>query len=355
MVSRFREYNWTSATGDDECHDPVKLMNVYGYGLCDDSARALATVWQGLGIQSRVWDLYCHVVPEYGDRETSHVLDPDMRVHAYEGETSKTRSVHQMWADPSQLQPAEVPDGTAAQELRDRLVRALDRRSTGTRPRPAVWNNVANHDAGIHLRPGESLLRYARSDLGYYSKLDGKTPPRYANAVFDWERELPPEVLTDDDVAAFSFRTRLPFVLVRGTVELRLHEPSPFHPRIEASRDGIAWDDCPLESARTSRSLETLRFSLPESLAGTYEVIVRVADAEDFEGLPLQMTYRQKLVTQCSPTTFPAIESGDGNDEIYVDADDFVPLSVVFAIETGAVDEIDDYAVLTVGDPDFDL
>ena len=47
-----------------ETHDPVRFLNVYGYGFCDDSATNLLVLCESAGIPARVWGLSGHVVPE---------------------------------------------------------------------------------------------------------------------------------------------------------------------------------------------------------------------------------------------------------------------------------------------------
>lgn len=58
-----------------QLHDPVKLVNVFGCGLCDDTNAALATLARLAGMPSRLWGLGGHVVMEVWYGGGWHLLD----------------------------------------------------------------------------------------------------------------------------------------------------------------------------------------------------------------------------------------------------------------------------------------
>lgn len=94
-------------------HDPRVLINTYGVGLCDDQAHALATVWRWLGIESRVWDLSWHVVPEYEDNGW-HMLDPMLGMMGEDRASGRVLSVREIQAAPDKLRFAIDCYGDAA-------------------------------------------------------------------------------------------------------------------------------------------------------------------------------------------------------------------------------------------------
>ncbi len=73
-------YHYYPAEGGAEVHDPVRFINVYGYGFCDDSARNAASLARLAGLKSRVWGLDGHVVAETFFDGRWHMIDPDHEV-----------------------------------------------------------------------------------------------------------------------------------------------------------------------------------------------------------------------------------------------------------------------------------
>ncbi|WP_197995713.1 transglutaminase-like domain-containing protein [Gimesia algae] len=73
-------YHYDPAEQGDELHDPVKFLNVYGYGFCDDCATNFMVLARKAGLQSRVWGLSGHVVAETFYDGRWHMFDPDHKV-----------------------------------------------------------------------------------------------------------------------------------------------------------------------------------------------------------------------------------------------------------------------------------
>ena len=48
-----RSYHYWPARGDAELHDPVKFLNVYGYGLCDDAAENFTALCEAAGLRAQ--------------------------------------------------------------------------------------------------------------------------------------------------------------------------------------------------------------------------------------------------------------------------------------------------------------
>lgn len=76
FVSRAR-YPYKPPTEGEEEHDPLRLFTSYGYGYCDDSATALVSLADRLGIPGRVWGLEGHVVSELFVDGKWRMFDPD--------------------------------------------------------------------------------------------------------------------------------------------------------------------------------------------------------------------------------------------------------------------------------------
>jgi hypothetical protein len=92
-------YHFCPAENGDEVHDPVKFINVYGYGFCDDSASTFAVLSRAAGLRARIHGLDGHVVGEafYGGRW--HMFDPDHEVY-YRMPAGHVASVEELAAHP---------------------------------------------------------------------------------------------------------------------------------------------------------------------------------------------------------------------------------------------------------------
>ncbi len=92
FVVKWRYHYYPSEENGHEPHDPVKLINVYGYGYCDDSASVLSLLARALGFMSRTYGLDGHVVSEIYYDGAWHMFDPDMEVF-YRGPEGNVASV----------------------------------------------------------------------------------------------------------------------------------------------------------------------------------------------------------------------------------------------------------------------
>ncbi len=344
LVSEFRPYNWMSAKPTEEVFDPVKLFNVYGYGLCDAAARSLATILYGLGIPATVWDLRVHVITDFFDGVFWQGLDPDMRVHGYVRKTSRTLSGRLYWKNRKELQPAEVPDPEMGEMLRKQLVTALDHVTSP--PLRAWWIPVTTHDAGIRLRPGEEIIRFSDSRLGYYATLSTNPPPLYANAVFRWERELPADVPTEDDLEDMAIRSKFPYVIVGGTVHLTSLEAGTPPPVPWVSVGDGNYEKCLLVESTDDAFESSATYELPQSLVGRYDFTLRLCGEDLFstENLP-RVRLEQVVLTQCSPSTFPSISEGDGEEFVQVEVSNNALFDMTLLYRTPE-DCVDDFSVL---------
>ncbi len=345
LVWEFRQYNWVQAEPSYETYDPVKLFNIYGYGLCDTAARALATILHGLGIPSRVWDLRVHVVTEFFDGMHWQSLDPDMRVHAYVAGTTRTLPARLIPRYRSQLPPAEVPNPEAAIVLRQQLVQALERVTSP--PQLAWWRPWAQHDARIRLRPGEQVIRFSNSQLGYYATKSQNSPPLYGNTLFYWERVLPPDPPTEDDLDDARIRSTFPFVIVDGIVTVTSLQPGQPPAEITVSKDGTSYEPAILLGQQVRDFEIVATYLLPETVRGSYSVIIKLCGHDSLlcDNVP-QVRYEQLIITQSSPTTFPSIDAGEGEDMVQVELDDEADLDVTVLYKTSE-DSPNDFSLLT--------
>jgi hypothetical protein len=90
-----------TGTSQTYSYDPVLLLNGFGFGCCDQTARELIWLWQSMGYQGRLAAMIFHTVPEVLYGGAWHMLDPDHEVY-YLGEDNTTiASVADVIADPN--------------------------------------------------------------------------------------------------------------------------------------------------------------------------------------------------------------------------------------------------------------
>ncbi len=143
-------YHWWPGTLGLDPHDPVTLLNGYGYGFCDDMTAALGALAAAAGMPSRFWILGDgeHTFPELFYAGQWHVYDPDLLTLVLERDNRTVAGVDDMMADPGLLDRAG-PELAAVKEYLSR-----------TRPTSyydAVHGYRTGHEISWTLRPRETV------------------------------------------------------------------------------------------------------------------------------------------------------------------------------------------------------
>ncbi len=166
-----------------ELHDPVRFLNAYGYGYCNDAAVNLAVLAEQVGIPSRVWGLSGHVVPEVHFDGAWHMLDPDGEIYYLDDDGETISSVSTLEQRPDIIRKYRGTFGCSI----DRVVEIY---TTTEDNRVMPWYkeiSEARHTMAYVLRPGESLLRSWDNWGLYFSSLYLDEPERYGNGRFTFE------------------------------------------------------------------------------------------------------------------------------------------------------------------------
>lgn len=66
---------------NDETHEPVKVLAVYGYGLCDDAAYSTKALANEAGVGAIEWGITAHNVAEVMFSPNKSLTDPDVEVY----------------------------------------------------------------------------------------------------------------------------------------------------------------------------------------------------------------------------------------------------------------------------------
>lgn len=173
-----------------QLHDPVKLVNIFGCGLCDDTNAALVTLARMAEIPARLWGLGGHVVAEVAYEGGWHMLDAADGVY-FRDEKGAIAGVETL-----ARRPGLVASPTNRALRRRSVLRMAELIAHGAGPvaeghRAAVQAHFAGLFSGFMERRGEARRAAAPADP---ADLDRIVFARYAeivqstadNAVSDW-------------------------------------------------------------------------------------------------------------------------------------------------------------------------
>lgn len=252
-------YHDQPAHNDIEIHDPVRYLNVYGYGFCDDSATNFMALAEAAGLKSRVWGLSGHVVPEAYYNGDWHMLDPDGEIYYLDDDGENISSIKTLEQRPDIIRKYPSPYYTDA----DMLVRIY---TTTDDNKISEWyrdKSETVHEMNYVLRPGESISRSWDNWGLYFSSRYLREPRKYANGSFVYEPVLQDDLfrkgnraqglkLVSGDGESFlvsssskggvwTIPVESPYPLLSGTVVAEGNIDSEGSVTIEFSEDGDSW------------------------------------------------------------------------------------------------------------------
>jgi len=284
-------------------HDPVRFLNVYGYGFCDDAAYLYARLARWFGIPSRTWRLEGHIVPEVYFDGDWHVYDVDTESF-YVGREDDVASVAEIIADPTLLaRPRHVPG-------RKPSAYAC---SVGPDVLEPIYTTIADNvlvpvPSGVakrmdfRLRPGERIVRRWVGQ-GAVVREDGDQPGDFGKGQWTYGedvRSLP---------AVLSFE--LPYPIVGGRVSVSGPKGSPERDwLLEAWTRERGWDGLEQAACRDGQSIHTLDDLIGPEVAPTYDLVVRLVPLST-EAASLIHRLDVELDFQVAPGSLPAVGPGE--------------------------------------------
>lgn len=355
-------YHWYPAEADYEVHSPVKFLNIYGYGLCDDSANNSEALFKSAGFtQARCWGLSGHVVPEVYYNSAWHVFDSDLEV---------------FYPMLNNINIAGVKDcadnGTLVNRVSGTLIEQLYTSTGDNIYYQNDWNNSFN--MSMLLRPGERLERYWYNWGKFHDNYQKAEPPYYGNGRVVYSPDFGNDIysagfetlqniervsdnggylhtLESENDGIMVCRMSSPYVFVGGSIYLRAYiESDNSEIFVEASKDNYAW-----QTVKTYSGAQTIEdtisldsFIAPLDSSACYYFFIRLKLKENYESTLELNNVAFTGDIQCAPVSLPALKpytknnmnvtfsaSGSGKLKITQDILEFEDESVLVGFTEG--------------------
>lgn len=297
-------YHHYPAEQGDEVHDPVRFINVYGYGFCDDSARNTAALAQLAGLRSRVWGLSGHVVAETYYDGGWHMFDPDHEVF-YRTPAGHVASVEELAGNPQIITKTKRdPIGSDSKAIA-RLYTTTEDNSVREKKIPAI------HRLRPVLQPGDELVfdLQAREKIHRTTFNDRPLPPSFGNGRLNRKLNL------EDRESTISIEW--PYVILDAELNLPANGADPL-PKFAASIDGKSFENIPI-TRRDRENVVRIADWLKSQGRAVYRFQLRITRDSAGSGLrqiPLHVDF------QFAPRAVPQIQSGETRFHIRTQAAD---------------------------------
>ncbi len=273
LLVDWRYHNYPAEDGA-EIHDPVKFLNVYGYGFCDDSAATFCELAKAAGIKSRIYGLSGHVVAEAYYNGAWHMFDPDHEV-VYRTKDGKIASVADLERQPQIITATQTdPIGSRSQDIANLYTSSQDNHPA----EPVTKKSLPLRPV---LGPGDQLLfDFTRRERIHRIRFPNTPlPPSFANGTLLQKRRLSGMVSDENDRL---FEVRWAYVILGGKLKI----PG----RVEISKISIAISQdrkkwTPLEFVNTDgKNIASLNSWIDQQPAATYNYWIRIHPAKNNDG-----------------------------------------------------------------------
>jgi len=286
-----------------DLHDPVRLLNVFGYGYCDDAAEAYAVMVEALGMSARVWWLNGHVVPEVQIDGRWAMLDPDGEAYYRHPETGLILGVEQLAENIELLGTPVIPAGRSKALYPFATVAPLFGSQEDNLARsPRAPAHIAT--MSYVLLPGDVLTLSWHHSGWRFANNRYRPPNRWGNGRFTGHRSL------DISVDSKPLSVDLPYALLAGRARSSSTAPSPPAMTVFARATGQAWVALTWTRDEDSRWTLPLTDALPLGMAiPAYSILLRV-EPSGSNHTDASLELELELIVQVAPRSLPALHAG---------------------------------------------
>lgn len=298
-------YHSDPAHDRDESHDPVRMLNIYGYGFCDDSATVYVAMARTLGLDARVWGLNGHVVPEVFFDGSWHLLDPDGEVYYRSEDGHTVASVEELADHPELLDVPVLVAGRLKPKYDFATVSPIysskENNRVMSRGPPTVF-----HSMDFMLRPGERVIRSWGNEGHRFANSFYGVPKHFGNG--EWIYDIP---LADAAEQPTVVDFELPYPILGGQVMIRLADGAQADQWvIEAKTADGDWETMVWAGAGTTRPVAGLAELLNNGFGDPdYGVTLRLSSLAD-PPVGRVLSMHVSLDFQLAPAALPALEPG---------------------------------------------
>lgn len=310
---------------DDELHDPVKLLNVFGAGLCDDSGYVGCSLLHHAGLSENKFGKTPLVRTLHGHMMCEAVLDTgyqflDIDENAFYLDLANERPVSGA---------AIVRDHYLAKrdhtygplfkgwQIGEKAA-ALFGRDDGS-----TFKAVAGHRIDFDLRPGERI-EYRWGNCGKFASDNSKGRRNrrfWGNSLWIYEPRLSLERLAQDAERATAddvvFQMKTPYAICGGRIQAVFHaERAGDRCQVAISLDGEQWQEVWSSTAATVCNVETDEALQYKQGPAKYVYFVKLSPGA---GSLMSLRIESDLMT--SPHALPRLGLGANSVEYGDDSD----------------------------------
>ncbi len=311
VIVDWRYHDYPAEPGA-EIHDPIKLINVYGYGFCDDCAQVFCGLTHAAGIKARVHGLSRHVVAEAFFDNAWHMFDPD---HAaiYRTDSGEIASVAHLEQHPELITATpRDPIGTDTDWVAsvyttrsDNYLRVPDLPES----RPIRWE----------LAPGDKIeFDFSRPKLFHRRGFpDHRVPTHCANGTLIQNRKL--DSLPRDGQGRL-FEVHCPYVLVDGNLSLEAKFDAP-QLKVDISRDRHDWTELEFVNQDGTRTFG-LDGWIKKQTSAVYDYWIRIRSQDGGDPANIVPRLQQKIEFQFAPKSHAQLGAGENLFDLIIDPTD---------------------------------
>jgi len=302
-------YHYNPAEQGDELHDPVKFLNVYGYGFCDDCATNFVVLSRKAGLRSRIWGLSGHVVAEAFYDGSWHMFDPDHQA-IYRNEQGVIAGVEELSQHPELItKTPQDPIGSPSHLIADLYTSTNDNRPSERHP------SIKDTVIAPILEPLDQVeFRFTNPEYVHQKPWkDSAKPPIVGNGTLKRIAPLTQELKqTSPNQRQWHFKW--PYVFLKGALNLKL-ESTDILPLVFISQDTISWQK--LDGVLTENNL---RVSLDQWIhhqpTAVYECFVRLENPTKSDPAASIKQMDAELIFQFAPRALAHIENRNNTFEM---------------------------------------
>jgi hypothetical protein len=341
MVDRSFAFCSAGKNGTSLPNDPIKILNGFGFGCCDQLAQTLAWIWQQEGYQARVAGFAFHTVPEIFYNNAWHMLDPDHRVY-YPKDDGSIASVAEILANPNLIVQAADANGKDPVGWLATTMQQLYIQNAPTLQYITPFYSVSASST-LTLRPHETFTLHSENrqdDVQFYALGTYLAPSAVSAAEFDWDlsfgnpswKQLASstsgvDVASDATGAKFLVNTSgtpgyvvyketSSFPVLNLTIAAQLGGASSGALQAYFSPDGVHWSVAvPFQAGNAGSSFD-LKADMSALAGAAYSYFVKI----ELDGGIQLHKLRINPIVQTSKATFPILTAGAPNQLLYQDS-----------------------------------